>query len=108
MVNNGIYLIIQGIGGFILPLLGVQFKVLSIFGESGQYMIALVLTITGLAMTIKGVIAGIPQKSDSANIAVKGADKIVQDAKITVCPHCGSRVTPKAKSCGICYKPING
>ncbi len=34
----GIWLLILGIGGFILPYLGLQFWILSIFGDSLPYV----------------------------------------------------------------------
>jgi hypothetical protein len=30
----GIYLLIFGVGAFVLPMMGLQFKILSVFGES--------------------------------------------------------------------------
>ena len=34
MRNAGIWMMVFGVGAFILPYLGLQFKILSIFGDS--------------------------------------------------------------------------
>jgi hypothetical protein len=44
----GIYLLIFGVGAFVLPMVGVQFKILSVFGES--------LPIVAGAMMVAGAV----------------------------------------------------
>ena len=34
MRNTGIFLVILGVGAFVLPMFGLQFKILSLFGEA--------------------------------------------------------------------------
>jgi hypothetical protein len=34
MRNTAIFLVILGVGAFVLPMFGLQFKILSIFGEA--------------------------------------------------------------------------
>jgi hypothetical protein len=42
----GIYLLIFGVGAFILPMVGLQFKILNVFGES--------LPLVAVAMALAG------------------------------------------------------
>lgn len=42
----GIYLLIFGVGAFILPMIGLQFKILNVFGES--------LPLVAVAMALAG------------------------------------------------------
>lgn len=53
MRSWGITLLVIGVGAFILPLIGVQFILVSIFGNA-QYAVAGVLAVVGLIMTIAG------------------------------------------------------
>jgi hypothetical protein len=34
MRNSGIWLMVLGVGAFVLPYFGLQFKILSVFGEA--------------------------------------------------------------------------
>jgi len=34
MRNSGIWLIVLGVGAFVLPYFGLQFKILSVFGDA--------------------------------------------------------------------------
>jgi hypothetical protein len=45
----GIYLLIFGVGAFILPIVGLQFTILSVFGESLP-LVAGAMAVVGCAM----------------------------------------------------------
>ena len=49
----GIMMMFMGIGGFVLPLMGVQFRILSFFG-AGQYVVAGILAVVGLILLVAG------------------------------------------------------
>lgn len=53
MRSWGVWCLILGVGGFILPMLGVQFVILSIFGEA-EPIVAGLLAVAGLIMVIAG------------------------------------------------------
>jgi hypothetical protein len=56
MRNAGIWMMVFGVGAFILPYFGLQFKILSIFGDSLP-MIAGGLAVVGgvlLALSFRG------------------------------------------------------
>ena len=54
MVSLGILLLVLGIGSFILPLLGFQFRILSIFGAN-QDIAAIVIAVVGAALVAVGI-----------------------------------------------------
>jgi len=45
----GIYLLMFGVGSFVLPMFGLQFKILSVFGESLP-LVAGAMAVGGAAM----------------------------------------------------------
>ncbi len=45
----GIYLLIFGVGAFVLPMFGLQFTILSVFGESLP-LVAGAMAVAGVAM----------------------------------------------------------
>lgn len=51
MRSAGIWMLILGVGGFILPLIGIQFRLLSVFGE-GQSYVAGGLAVLGLILLV--------------------------------------------------------
>ena len=56
MLSAGIWMLVLGIGAFVLPLMGLQFKILAVFGDSLPY-VAGGLTAVGavlLAMSFRG------------------------------------------------------
>jgi hypothetical protein len=56
MRNAGIWLMVFGVGAFALPYLGLQFKILSIFGEALP-MVAGGMAVVGavlLALSLRG------------------------------------------------------
>lgn len=57
MVRIGIYLIILGIGAFILPMMGLQFRILSIFGEN-DWLMGLIVGVIGLGLVAGGSMTG--------------------------------------------------
>ncbi|MBN1576435.1 MAG: hypothetical protein JW913_07785 [Chitinispirillaceae bacterium] len=54
MISWGIVFLILGIGSFILPSMGVQFKLLTLFGNA-QPVVAVILIIAGAIMTVVGI-----------------------------------------------------
>lgn len=48
MRKTGIYMLIFGVGSFLLPLFGLQFRVLSLFGDSLPYVGAALTVLGGL------------------------------------------------------------
>ncbi|MBU1030734.1 MAG: hypothetical protein ABIC91_08720 [Nanoarchaeota archaeon] len=48
----GVLLIVMGIGSFILPLFGLQFKLLILFGAY-QWMVSILMAIIGIVLLIK-------------------------------------------------------
>jgi hypothetical protein len=53
MKSLGIWLLILGVGAFILPLMGIQFRLVNLFGEA-QYYVAGGMAAVGLVMVIAG------------------------------------------------------
>lgn len=49
----GVWCLILGVGGFLLPMMGVQFRLLSVFGD-GQYVVAGLVAVAGLLMVLFG------------------------------------------------------
>jgi len=50
MRGLGVALLILGIGSFILPLVGMQFRLLSLFGEGSQPIVAIVIAVIGAVL----------------------------------------------------------
>ena len=48
MKNLGCFLMILGVGSFVLPLFGLQFKIMRLFGESPT--VAIIMAIVGIAL----------------------------------------------------------
>lgn len=53
MRKFGATLVVLGIGSFVLPFFGLQFKIINIFGEA-QWIIAIIAIIVGILMVIFG------------------------------------------------------
>jgi len=51
MRSWGIYLLIFGIGSFLLPMMGLQFKLLSLLGNATP-IVGAVLTVAGIALLV--------------------------------------------------------
>ncbi|MCE2801403.1 MAG: hypothetical protein LW724_17860 [Planctomycetaceae bacterium] len=51
MRSWGIYLLIFGIGSFLLPMMGLQFKLLSLLGNSTP-IVGGVLTVAGIVLLV--------------------------------------------------------
>lgn len=49
MARFGIFLLILGLGSFILPLIGMQFRLMSIFGDA-QRIVAIAMALLGSVM----------------------------------------------------------
>lgn len=47
----GVMLVVLGAGSFILPAMGLQFKVMSIFGDA-QPIVAVIATIAGILLLV--------------------------------------------------------
>ncbi len=50
MRGLGVALLILGIGSFILPLFGMQFRILNLLGEQSQPVVAVVLAVIGAVL----------------------------------------------------------
>jgi hypothetical protein len=64
MFNLGMTLIVLGIGSFLLPLAGIQFRILSIFGDSASG-VGVVLAIVGFLLLIPSMSKSKGQSSSS-------------------------------------------
>lgn len=53
----GIFCLILGIGSFILPYMGLQFRLLSLFGDK-QPAVAVVLALVGAVMVGASIVSG--------------------------------------------------
>jgi len=53
MREIAVLMVAFGVGGILLPLLGLQFRILSIFGE-GQTGISILLLVVGIVLFIAG------------------------------------------------------
>lgn len=60
MRNGGIWLLILGVGAFVLPYFGLQFKILSVFGEALP-MVAGGVAVAGAVMLALSFRAGSQQ-----------------------------------------------
>jgi len=49
----GVLLIVLGVGSFILPFFGVQFRILMLFG-SFQWIVSIIIAIIGVVLLVKG------------------------------------------------------
>lgn len=116
MKRVGISLIIFGAGGLILPLLGLQFRLLNILGTA-QNSVPIVALITGIILLVVGVKSDSPgykrgnvsnmKNSDSnyhATNQVGGSPGSNLRNKMKTCPNCGESVSDKIKSCPGCYQ----
>jgi carbon starvation protein CstA len=54
MVGLGVALLILGLGSFLLPMLGLQFRLLSIFGEENETIAGIALAVIGAVLIIVG------------------------------------------------------
>jgi hypothetical protein len=54
MRSWGIYLLIFGIGSFLLPMMGLQFKLLSLLGNSTP-IVGGVLTVAGIVLLVLSI-----------------------------------------------------
>jgi hypothetical protein len=68
MVSFGVLLLILGIGSFILPLLGLQFRVLSVFGPN-QDVAAIAMAVVGAALVVVGLSRGRQRASEATGAA---------------------------------------
>ena len=57
MRNGGIWLVVIGVGAFVLPYLGLQFKILSVFGDALP-MVAGCVAVAGAVMVALSFRAG--------------------------------------------------
>lgn len=51
MTRLAVFLLILGAGSFMLPLFGLQFRLLDLFGDS-QQIVAIVMVIAGVALLV--------------------------------------------------------
>jgi putative Mn2+ efflux pump MntP len=58
MRGLGVALLVFGIGSFILPLIGMQFRLLSIFGEGSQPIVGVVLAVIGAVLIFVSMTRG--------------------------------------------------
>ena len=101
MKRWGIYLIIMGIGSLLLPMMGLQFRILMFFGEATP-VISIVLLIIGIFLIVRDNISenkhvqSIAGNSGNTNVSGPGslsgikcyACKADISQTDTVCPKC--------------------
>jgi len=58
MRTLSIYLLIIGLGSFILPMMGYQFKVIQIFGEGNESMLGIILMAIGAILLVLSFLKG--------------------------------------------------
>lgn len=54
MIQTGVWVLILGLGSFILPMFGFQFRILSIFGDAAP-LVGIILTILGIVLLVVGI-----------------------------------------------------
>jgi hypothetical protein len=50
MRNWGIFSLILGVGAFVLPMMGMQFRLLNVFGEENTPLLAGLLIVVGVVL----------------------------------------------------------
>ena len=58
MIGWGIMLLIIGIGSFIMPAMGIQFRLIQIFGEGNEWVAGVVFSLGGIALIAAGFFTG--------------------------------------------------
>lgn len=53
MIRLGVWLLILGVGGIVLPLMGFQFRIMSLFGEN-QTLVGGVMALAGVLLIVLG------------------------------------------------------
>ena len=107
-------LLVIGIGGFVLPLFGMQFRLLNLFGEA-QPVVGALMAMIGLTLFAIGLIAGKAAPSGTATTA-PAARPAVNAALATPsvtpqmntprrCVHCGELLLAADRFCAECGRP---
>ena len=65
MKRFGFLLLILGLGSFVLPFFGLQFKILSLFGDN-QPMVAIGAIVVGVLLLLIGGGKGAAEAADAA------------------------------------------
>jgi membrane protease subunit (stomatin/prohibitin family) len=114
MKQWGLYLIVIGLVSFILPFLGLQFSLISIFGEENQTLVALAMMGLGAIMYVVGSIRErvSPGGEASATVTVAQEERSASssavaheptaDAAGPRCPDCGAAAQPGDSFCKEC------
>jgi hypothetical protein len=121
MIQWGVILLFLGIGSFILPLIGMQFRLLNIFGDDPAAS-AIVFIIAGAILVAIGkarqrgprAVApsqaapqapAVPQ-TPSPGPAVPAIPQPLSAAGSRFCANCGAAVKPGAKFCASCGQAV--
>jgi len=58
MIGWGVTILIIGIGSFLLPMMGMQFRIMAIFGEGNEQMGGVILAVIGVILIVIGALKG--------------------------------------------------
>jgi hypothetical protein len=115
-------LLVLGVGSFILPLFGMQFRLLNIFGDA-QPLVGLALATIGAILLIAGFIfkssgkQRSPAQTPMPPVNAPAVSQVNSRARVpaypvpvvqqqTRCERCGGGVEPGDKFCGDCAAPV--
>lgn len=65
MGRAGFWFLVLGVGSFILPKIGLQFRLMNLFGEN-QNIVAIILVVVGILLTIISRIQGNKSEQNQA------------------------------------------
>ena len=110
MKKWGIYLIVLGIGSFLLPMLGLQFRILVLFGEAAP-VIGGILLVIGIFMVIGGTVSerkhiqSVAGKSGDAGVFTQGSSTPGTERKLK-CYACKADISETDTICPKCRTPL--
>ena len=116
----GATLLFIGILSFVLPIIGFQFNLISIFGEENQTTVALVACVVGAGLMMANSVkerltsrgetsepapaSQIPQ-TPTSTASVPPPPRAVGE-RVVYCTACGTAANPGNRFCRSCGKPI--
>ncbi|MBN2444384.1 MAG: hypothetical protein JXJ04_23680 [Spirochaetales bacterium] len=100
MQRLAVFFLIIGVGSFILPGMGLQFKLISLFGEN-SVIVSVICIIVGVVLFFIGRKSG----EDAPTSAAEIEETRNLESKYH-CPSCGVSITSMDRVCPKCKKPI--
>ena len=123
MKGWGVLLIFLGIGSFVLPALGMQFRLIELFGDDPRASGAMFIVVGALLYAVGSALERRSQRRAAAQRAPAAAPAAVRPAAaspvpvapvaaaaaasgLNFCGNCGTRITKAGKFCTSCGAPL--